>query len=241
MAALPQSNPKRSMNAKQPIKYTWSYSSLDLFKQCPHKYYRLRVKKDIVEPESEAMRYGTAVHKAAEDFIKHGTPIPPQYAFMQGPLETLRAKDGEKLCEYRMGLTRGLAPCDFFDKEVWWRGIADLIVLQEDRAWVVDYKTGRSSKYADTKQLELMALGIFKHFPQVKKVKAGLLFVIANDFVKADFNQRDEGVYWRPWLDDTARLEKAIELDVWNPRPNFSCKNWCPVKDCPHNGKGAYG
>jgi hypothetical protein len=229
------------MSASQPIKYTWSYSSLDLFKQCPHKYYRLRVKKDIVEPESEAMRYGTAVHKAAEDFIKLGTPIPAQYAFMQGPLETLKSKPGEKLCEYRMGLTRNLTPCDFFAKDVWWRGIADLIVLQDDRAWVVDYKTGRSSKYADTKQLELMALGIFKHFPQVKKVKSGLLFVIANDFMKADFNQRDEGVYWRPWLDDTARLEKAIELDVWNPRPNFSCKNWCPVKDCTHNGKGAYG
>lgn len=219
----------------------WSYSSIDLFKQCPQKYYRLRVKKDIVEPESEAMRYGTAVHKAAEDFIKHGTPVPAQFAFMQGPLETLRAKDGEKLCEYKMGLTRGLNPCGFFDKDVWWRGIADLIVLQGDRAWIVDYKTGRSSKYADTKQLELMALGVFKHFPQVKKVKSGLLFVIANDFVKADFNQRDESVYWRPWLDDTARLEKAVELNVWNPRPNFSCKNWCPVKDCVHNGKGAYG
>jgi hypothetical protein len=159
---------------------------------------------------------------------------------MRGPLETLKAKDGEKLCEYKMGLTKNLTPCGFFDKDVWWRGIADLIVLQEDRAWVIDYKTGKSSKYADTKQLELMALSIFKHFPQVKKVKSGLLFVIANDFVKADFHQREEHVLWRPWLDDTQRLEKSLELDVWNPRPNFSCRGWCPVKDCAHNGKGEY-
>ena len=224
----------------QPIKYTWSYSSLDLFKLCPHKYYRLRVKKDVVEPESDAMRYGTEVHKAAEDFIKDGAPIPEKFAFMRAPLETLKAKPGEKLCEYRMGLTRSMEPCEFFDKQVWWRGIADLIVLQEDRAWVVDYKTGKSSKYADTKQLELMALSIFKHFPQVKKVKSGLLFVVGNDFVKADFHQRDESVLWRPWLDDTLRLEKSLELDVWNPRPNFSCRGWCPVKDCAHNGKGEY-
>jgi hypothetical protein len=83
-------------------------------------------------------------------------------------------------------------------------------------------------------------LAIFKHCPEVKKVKAGLLFVVAHDFVKADFEADQQGIYWMRWLDDTARLEKSIELDVWNPRPNFSCKNWCAVKDCTHNGKGVY-
>lgn len=221
-----------------PKKLVWSYSSISLFKQCPYKYYRLRVKKDIVEPQSEQMLFGTEVHKAAEDYIQHGIAIPAKFSFIQRPLDTLKDKEGEKLCEYKMGLTRGLNPCGFFDKEVWWRGIADLVVLQSDRAWVVDYKTGRSARYADTKQLELMALGIFKHFPQVKKVKAGLLFVVANDFVKANFNQYDEHTYWRPWLDDVARLEHSVELNVWNPRPNFTCKKWCPVIDCTHNGRG---
>jgi hypothetical protein len=216
------------------LKYTWSYSSLDMFKQCPHKYYRLRVKKDVVDPPSDAILYGNEAHKAAEEYIKNGTPIPEKFAFMQKSLDVLKAKDGEKLCEFRMGLTYQLEPCDFFDRRVWWRGIADLIVLQPDRAWIVDYKTGKSSKYADVKQLELMALSVFKHFPQVQKVKAGLLFVVANDFVKADFHARDEFVMWRPWFEDTSRLEKALELDVWNPRPNFSCKGWCPVTDCTH-------
>jgi hypothetical protein len=224
------------MSDSQP-EYVWSYSSMNLFKQCPQKYYRLRIKKDIKEPESEAMRYGTEVHKAAEEFLLNGTPIPEKFAFIRKPLETLGAKEGQKLCEYKMGLTRGLEPCGFFDKGVWWRGVADLVVLQEDRAWVVDYKTGGSSKYADTKQLELMALGVFAHFPKVRKVKTGLLFVVANDFVKADFTRHEESVYWRPWLDDTLRLEKSIEADVWNPRPNFTCRKWCPVTDCVHNGR----
>lgn len=228
------------MSEKPPTKYTWSYSSIDLFKQCPHKYYRLRVLKDVKEPESEQMRYGTEVHKAAEDYIRDNLPVPEQFAFMRAPLESLKNLEGDRFCEYKMGLTRDLSACSFFDKEVWWRGIADLIVLQGDRAFVVDYKTGKSSKYADTKQLELMALSIFKHFPQVKKVKSGLLFVIANDFVKVDFKADDQGVHWMRWLEDTARLEKALELNVWNPRPNFSCKGWCAVKDCVHNGKGAY-
>ena len=221
-------------------KVVWSYSSLDLFKLCPHKYYRLRVKKDVVEPPQEHLYYGNEAHRAAEHYIKEGTPIPQKFAFMQEPLERLRDMDGEKLCEYRMGLTRDLQACKFGAKEVWWRGIADLIVLRSDKAYVIDYKTSKSSKYADTKQLEILSLALFKHFPRVRKVKAGLLFVVANDFVTTEFEQDSAGVYWGKWIEDVNRLEKAVELDVWNPRPNFTCGQWCAVKDCIHNGKGQY-
>jgi hypothetical protein len=220
--------------------YTWSYSSLDLFKQCPHKYYRLRVLKDIVEPESEAMRYGKAVHLAAEEFIRDGKPIPEKFAFMRELLEPVSKYTGKHLCEYRLGLTRGLEPCEFFSKDVWWRGIPDFLAVDGETATIIDYKTGKSSKYADTKQLDLLALAIFKHFPEVKKIKAGLLFVIANDFIKTKYEKESHERTWVNWLQDTARLEKAIELNVWNPKPNFSCKGWCSVKDCIHNGKGSY-
>ncbi len=217
--------------------YTWSYSSLDLFNQCPHKYYRLKVKKDIKEPISDHLVYGLDVHKAAEDFIGKGTPIPEKYKFIEPALLKLKAYEGEKLCEYRMGLTKNLEPCKFFDKGVWWRGVADLIILNGDSAKIVDYKTGKSSKHADTKQLEILSLAVFKHVRQVKRVKGGLLFVVANDFVKNEYDAEQTDVYWQRWLTNTAQLEKAFEVNVWNPRPNFTCKNWCPVKDCTHNGK----
>jgi hypothetical protein len=189
--------------------YTWSYSSLDLFNQCPHKYYRLRVKKDIKEPPTEHLSYGLDVHKAAEEFIRDGVPIPEKYSYIVPALVKLRDYEGDKLCEYRMGLTRNLDPCEFYDKEVWWRGIADLIILQGDTAKIVDYKTGKSSKYADTKQLELLSLAVFKHFPQVKHIKAGLLFVVANDFIKGEYHSEKSHVYWERWLTGTAR--KCLE------------------------------
>lgn len=217
--------------------YTWSYSSLDLFNQCPHKYYRLKVKKDIKEPVSDHLVYGLDVHKAAEDFIGKGTPIPEKYKFLEPSLLKLQSYEGEKLCEYRMGLTKNLDPCGFFDKGVWWRGVADLIILNGDSAKIVDYKTGKSSKHADTKQLEILSLAVFKHFPQVKRVKGGLLFVVANDFVKNEYDAEQTDIYWQRWLTNTAQLEKAFEVNVWNPRPNFTCKKWCPVKDCTHNGR----
>ena len=221
------------------MSFTWSYSSLGLFQQCPRKYYRLRVVKDIVEPEAEHLTYGKLVHEAAELHIRDGVPIPEKYSFLTPVLDVLKAIPGEKHCEYKMGLTADLEPCDFFDKaNVWYRGIADLIIIDDGLAHIIDYKTGKSAQYADTKQLELMALCVFKHFPQVERVKAGLAFVVCEEFVKAKYAKDEAPQKWITWLQETNKLEAAHTNDVWNAKPNFTCRKFCPVKDCEHNGKG---
>ena len=217
---------------------TWSYSSLSLFQQCPKKYYHMRVLKDIVEPETEAIMFGKEVHKAAEDYIGKGTPIPEKYKFIEPVLQILNAMPGKKLVEYRMGLTKELKACDFFDKDVWFRGVGDLVILDGDTASVIDYKTGKSAQYADTKQLELMALAIFKHFPEITKVRAGLAFVVCEEFVKSKYNKDEAPQKWITWLQEINKLEAAHTNDVWNAKPNFTCRKFCPVKDCEHNGKG---
>jgi hypothetical protein len=219
--------------------YTWSYSSLSLFQQCPKKYYHLRVAKDHKEPETDALMYGKQLHEAAEFYIGKDTPLPPQFAFITGSLDLLKTlgEGGEFLCEYRMGLTRDLKPCDFFDKDVWWRGVADLVIIKGDKAYMVDYKTGKSSRYADTKQLEILSLALFKHKPNIKLVKGGLLFLVASDFVKVDYEGSQQSEPWVKWLNETKQLEAAYENDVWNPKPNFSCKQYCAVVNCLHNGK----
>ena len=220
----------------------WSYSSITLFEQCPKKYYHLRVAKDIKEPDSEAMMYGKDVHTAAENFMRDGTPLPEKYAFMRPMLDKLKAIPGDKHCELKMGLKKvdgRLMPCDFFAKDVWYRGVADLIIINREKgeARVIDYKTGKSAKYADTKQLALMAACVFTHFPTITVVKSGLLFVVSEEFVKADF-KAETGYNIFSELDDTLMArEAAYESEVFNPKRNFSCKAWCPVIICPHNGR----
>ena len=197
--------------------FTWSYSSLSLFQQCPKKYYHLRVAKDIVEPKSEQMLYGTVAHKAAEDYVRDGTPLEPQFAYMQPTLDALKNREGEKLCEYRLGLTEALEPCEFFAPDVWWRGIADLMIMEEGEvARVIDYKTGKS-QYADTKQLEILALAIFKHFPKIKAIKSGLVFIVHPAFIQAAFTKDKEEELWQYWKAETDRLGLCYKNDVWNP------------------------
>lgn len=214
----------------------WSFSRIKAFQQCPKKFYHLKIAKDYSEPETEAMSYGTAFHLAAEEYVRDGTPLPSRFGFAQDVLDALIAKRGDKLCEIKMGLTEDLEPCGFFDDKVWWRGIADLVILDGDTARVVDYKTSKSAKYADKGQLELMALATFKHFPEVTKVMAGLLFVMSRDLVKDTYHRDTMPVLWGKWLANYKRMETAHEKDVWNAHPSGLCRRHCVVLECVHNG-----
>ena len=224
---------------------TWSYSSLSLFDQCPKKYYHLRVVKDIVEPLSEAIYYGLEMHKAAELFIRDNIPLPEKFIRFSNMLTTLKNIPGDKLCEYEMGVMYKegkLEACGFNDENRYWRGIADLLIVNHEtkEARLVDYKTGKNSKYADTKQLKLLAAATFLHFPDIVLVKAGLLFVVSEDFIREQFSaDKDTPTkLFEPFHPIVNQLEQCFETRVWNPKRNFSCKAWCPVLECSHNGRG---
>jgi len=220
----------------------WSYSSLTLFDQCPKKYYHIKIARDVTEPESDAIIYGKEVHLAAEEFIRDGKPIPEKYAYMAPMLDKLLRIKGSKYCEYQMGVKKhpdGYSITNFSDKTAWYRGVADLLIVnKEDKeARLVDYKTGKSSQYADMKQLRLLAAATFVHFPYVQKIKAGLLFVVAKDFVTEEYEFTQRNAYFEPFIPIVRQLEEAVESDVWNPKRNFTCRKWCPVLSCSHNGR----
>ena len=215
-------------------KFAWSYSSLGLFQQCPKKYYHLRVLKDTKEPESEPMLYGKAVHEAAEKYIGEDVPIPEKFSFITPILDILKAIPGQKYCEYRMGLTKELKPCEFFDADVWFRGVADLLIVNGELAHVIDYKTGKDSKYADTKQLDLLAGAVFTHYPKIMEIKSALLFVVSNEMVKKKHEFMMQTSYLNSMQPELSRLEAAIKTNVWNPVSSPLCK-FCPVSSCAHN------
>jgi hypothetical protein len=215
---------------------TWSYSSLKNFKTCPRQYHEIRVLKNYQIEDTEATRYGTEFHKAAELFVQGTHELPAKFDFALEALTKLKEMPGKKLCEYTMGLTEDLEPCAIDAHNVWWRGVADLVILQDRTARVIDYKTGASAKYADKGQLELMAMAIFKHFPDVDIVRAGLLFVVANSFPREIYHRAQESQLWDKWLREHRALELAFKNDIWNPRESGLCRRHCIVESCVHNG-----
>ena len=217
----------------------WSYSSIKTFDQCPRKYYHLRIAKDVKDEGSQATIYGQAVHKAAEEFIRDGVPVPKKYAFIQDVLDSLNRIEGEKFCEMKLGVAigdDGFEPCKFFGDDVWWRGIVDLAIINGSKAYIIDYKTSKNAKYADVKQLDLMAGAIFVHYPEVKEIKSGLAFVVSGEFIKKDHHRDQLDAYLSVFNNELDRLNTAEETDVWNAVSGPLCR-FCPVSTCEHNRK----
>ena len=214
---------------------TWSHSSLKDYEGCPRRYNEVKVLKNYPFTDTEATIYGKELHTAAEEYIENGTDLPPQFEFLKETLDVLKAKPGRKLCEYKMGVTKDLKPCGFLDKDVWVRGIADLLIIDDDNltARVVDYKSG-NNKYPDRDQLKLMALMVFVHFPHIRRVSGALLFVVKNDIAKASYMVGEAEEYWWDYRERVARIEQAHDTGVWNPKPTPLC-GWCPVKTCEHH------
>jgi hypothetical protein len=214
----------------------WSYSSIKTFDQCPKKYYHLKVAKDVKDEGSEASIYGNDAHEAAEHYIKHGTPIPDKYAVMRPVVETVARFPGTKHTEMKLGVRKtadGFEPCDFFDKDVWYRGIVDLLIVDGWDAHMIDYKTGKNAKYADMKQLDLMAGAVFVRMPEVMRIKSGLAYVVSNEFIKKTHVRTELNQYLSVFDRQLEQLEDAMQSGVFNPKSTPLC-GWCPVESCEH-------
>jgi hypothetical protein len=208
----------------------WSFSGLKQFINCPRQYHEVKVLQNFSIKETEQIRYGKEVHKALEDYTRDGTPLLKNYQRFKPMVDVLLSIPGTRFAEYEMGLTKDRRPCAFKDPEYWVHGIADLIIVDRDTAHVIDYKTG-SSRYADIKQLKLMALMVFAHFPDVQRVKVGLLFVMNNQFIPDVYNRNDIDSLWDSFTADLMLLEMSYANDQWPTRPTGLC-GWCPVKTC---------
>lgn len=216
--------------------YTHSYSAIKQFENCPFQYQQVRVLKKFKSAETEATRYGTEVHLALEEHVRDKKPLPEAFQRYSKFVEPLAAITGEIFCEQKLGMRRDFSPCGFFDKDVWFRGVPDFLSINRETgvARVGDWKTGKSSRYADTAQLELMAAMVMQHYPEIQKVKGALVFLVADDVVQASYTRADLPAILSQWAGKATMIEKVMDKGVANARPSGLCK-FCPVAACSHN------
>ena len=221
-----------------PIK-PWSFSGIKTYETCPTKYKAEKVTKEVPYTDTDATIYGKDIHKACEDFIATNVPLPGKYSYIQPVMDSIKAMPGEKFVEQQFGVSKEggrLSLCDFDSPNVWFRGVADLVIINGKEATVFDYKSSKNTKYADTRQLALMAAAVFLKYPEVEVVKAGLIFLVCNAVIKAKYT-RDRRFDIFAQLDELLQQrEVSYNTGVFNPKPNGLCKNWCKVHSCPHNG-----
>lgn len=208
----------------------WSASSLTAYQSCPHRYFRIRVKRDVKDfPPSDAVLLGRKLHKAFENAVNLNERLPGEFSGWQSLAEQIKALPGEKFAEYPMAVDSNLKPTDYRSSDAFSRGIADLVVLSGDEAIILDYKTG---KQKESNQLGLYAAYAFAKWSNLKRVHTAFVWLKTRTIARKSYSIDDVPMLWNEWLPIVHRLEHAYETGKWDPCPSGLCRGWCPVVDC---------
>lgn len=206
----------------------WTASSVDAYLTCPFRYYHVKLAKDVKDfPPGDALLLGRKLHKAFENAVNFDDPLPCEYRHLQSLLDKIKALPGEKLPEYKFGVTEDFQACEFFDKKAWTRGAADLVVKHGKTCVIIDYKTG---KRKPSDQLKLYAAYAFTHWPEIQEVHTLFVWLKEKKIDKAVYKREDVQGIWNDFLPLVARINRSFEKDDWPKRPSGLCRAWCPCK-----------
>lgn len=234
---------------KPPVKpFTWSYSRLKNFNTCPSRYNHYDVLKDVVEEKSEALTYGDEVHAAMAKRISRGTPLPPALEgfephaakVLEGSLHNPNVR---VLVERKYAIRKDYTPCGYFDKDVWYRAVADALRLQGAVALLVDWKTGgqpnNERKVREIiPQLWLACAAVFAHHPEVNAMVAKFVWLDHHAETTLKIYRHQMKDFWDHILPEVAKLQEAHLTNNFPPKPSGLCRDFCGVQSCEYHGVG---
>jgi hypothetical protein len=237
----------------------WSISKAQTAEKCSQQFaYKYGPNKQKEITVFEQSRVGTAVHKALELALQ-GTPL--KQAFMiaadegeltQNESEQLYARWDqvaryvkfttefkkqhgckEELFERRWGIKADGTKCEFFAKDVFFRGVVDHGILTNNNDLVIfDHKSGKEKdlSYYDP-QFRGYCLMSIAQIPNLRGVQTAINFVMPdvlrwNKFIWA----KDIQSSYLEWLVTflTKSCEKLLEppATITNKREKWKC-DWC--------------
>lgn len=210
-----------------PKSFSWSYTNLTGFEQCPRRHYLTKVKREVKEPPSAEMTWGRDVHKALETRIRGVQALPPSLAYIEPLVMKFTSLHGRRLVEEKLAVDRNFKPCDWFHPQVWCRSVIDLGIVGEDNAVLIDWKTGKHKE--DDDQLRLFAAMAFAHFPYLNRISTAFIWLKDKKMDSNTFLSEDVSNLWKPFMPRVQRMEMAFSKGEWPAKPSGLCGKWCPV------------
>ena len=119
--------------------FTWSYSALTQYENCPRAYHWKYVLKNK-EVKSKDQLWGIEVHKALERRAM-GKPLPAnmvQYEKYGERIDKMKLIGADMFVENQWAINRKFQPTGWFDQDVWGRAITDLSFVGKTHAYTFD-------------------------------------------------------------------------------------------------------
>lgn len=215
--------------------FTWSFSKLKNFETCPLRHLEVDINKNFSDEGGEALVWGNEVHDAFHKCLRDGVPLPEAMALYQKWIDRVRAGTGDLLVEQKYAITKDFQPTSYFAPNVWYRGIADVVRINDVVALAVDWKTGAIK--VDSVQLMLMAQCLFSHFPALKVIQTKYVWLADDCETTETYTRNDVAGGWVGLLERVAELEHAWKSGDYPAKKSGLCYKYCPVLTCEHNGR----
>jgi hypothetical protein len=214
------------------MKLSHSYSSIKLYENCPYRYFRQRVVKDVIDEGGEASKHGERIHQYLEVRLKENAALPQEIAHYEPLCASIEriSEGGELLIEHELVLTENLTPTGWWDSDAWLRSKLDILVINGDLANVMDWKTGKRN--ADQFQMQLFAAQVFQNYPDIQTVKTSLVWLKTMEMDTEVYQRAQMNDLWADTMKRIQRIYKSLEHDNWPAKPSGLCR-FCPARhDC---------
>jgi hypothetical protein len=230
-----------------PKPFAWSYSKLKNFEACPKRHYHVDIAKDFREEESEQLKHGNQIHTMLDQYVRHGTPLPPVHEPHLKPwvdrVFTFKGKDVRNYgavvnAEQQLAINKDFEKCEWFGRDAWYRAKVDVMWRLGPIGGVVDWKTGKVVE--DSVQLMLAAATAFVHYPELQVIRSTFAWLAEDATTDCDIKRVELPALWSNLWERIEMLRHAHEHISYPPTPNRLCRKWCPVTACPHHGQ-SYG
>lgn len=220
------------MSEKRPLAF--SYSKIKNFRICPKRSYHMDIAKDYKEELSETLAWGNSLHAAFAKYLMSGAALPVSMEQYVPLLDRTAKIPGKMLVEQKFAIRKDFSGCGYFDKDVWFRSVGDVVVLNGSRAAVLDWKTGKVLE--DSQQLGITAAHIFGIYPEVQEVDALFIWLKDEEQTKEKFRREDMPKLWNSLHSDLSAMQNAHDKQEYPAKPGFLCRKYCAVTACVHNG-----
>jgi len=231
---------------------TISESKFQTFKQCQLKY-RYRYVDRLPEPKeanTEALHFGSYIHKVLEDGVKATTKdeLVQIAEGVKGSYKVSKKYTGkdltciENFLKFNAKLGETVATELVFEvpvkDDITLNGIIDRVIKGKDGGYlIIDYKTSKREKskvelYQDT-QLKGYTYAISKMYETpISNIVAAHYYPLTNTFVFVQYSVPQINAHLRKIVDEIWKIRKKKKIEM-RPSRNEFC-NWCAYKGaCP--------
>jgi hypothetical protein len=210
----------------------YSYTNLNCYNSiCAHQFYRRYIKRDIPFVETPAVKHGNAVHAAMEQRLVGEKPLPAHLRHHEEILTPFKREGLTLHAELKLAIADIDQPVDFWHKDAYLRGKLDCVLMDSNRAFIADWKTGKIRE--NPFELEVGALLLQINYPNIEYVVGNYVWLTENKIGKKH-DLSDTAATW----DKVNEIIMRIERDrSWEKRPSGLC-GYCDVLDCEYNRKG---